>query len=561
MLHSLERRLKARLKVEQLEARNLLNVSTNVLVNNTAEDATGSGANVTQSETTNVVANDGEILVGFNDSEENLVAGGHFTSWSNSADGGKTFTDRDALPTTKAGDAGDPTMAINKATGTIYFQTLSLNVSNAIQLFRSTDNGHTFTFLSNSGPGFNGTHTLDKDWLTVDNSGGLGQGLIYSTFTDFPIFGSAAIYVDRSLNGTTWTKTKLATGTVQGSNVVVGADESVYVAWLDGNASSNRILIRKALPRQSFRPAVTVATLKTTPTANVNGDVGLDFRTDAFPILAANPKNANQLFCTYTDVGKNAGDRCDAYFTMSNDGGTTWTTPVVLNSDSAGGGTADQWFPTITVSPDGTHLFSSWYDRRLSGPGNGNINREGVIGTISGSTVTFGANFRIDDATTNGAPGFPEVFGNDAIVVGNYMGDYDTSSVSADGKKFYTSWVDNRLPSAQDVFFASVDSNTGTGVVSLVVHGLPDTTGVTSDSAVAAVTAAPTQSLAYLTNFVAPSVIKSGGGSAAAVATKKVSNVDQVFAANVLIGSGQFQGYHHANQGQDDGALWHFGTL
>src|SRR5262245_1961024 len=143
MLSSLQRRLKARLKVEQLEARNLLSVSPNVLVNNKAEDATGTGANVTQSETTNVVANDGEILVGFNDSEENLVAGGHFTSWSNSADGGKTFTDRDALPTTNAGDAGDPTLAINKATGTIYFQTLSLNVSNAIQLFRSTDNGHT----------------------------------------------------------------------------------------------------------------------------------------------------------------------------------------------------------------------------------------------------------------------------------------------------------------------------------------------------------------------------------------------------------------------------------
>src|SRR5262249_27376483 len=199
------------------------------------------------------------------------------------------------------------------------------------------------------------------------------QGLIYVSYTDFPLIGSTAIFVDRSTNGTTWSKTKLATGTVQGSNVVVGADHSVYVAWLDGNASSERILIRKQVLRQSFRPSVTVATLKT---VGVNGDVGLDFRTNAFPQLAANPTNANQLSCTFTDVGANANDRCDAYFTMSNDGGSTWTTPVVLNSDSGTGGTADQWFPTITVSPDGTHVFSSWYDRRLSGPGNGNINRE-----------------------------------------------------------------------------------------------------------------------------------------------------------------------------------------
>ena len=50
------------------------------------------------------------------------------------------------------------------------------------------------------------------------------------------------------------------------------------------------------------------------------------------------------------------------------------------------------------------------------------------------------------------------------------------------------------------------------------------------------------------------------GGSTAAVTTKKVSNVDQVFAANVLIGSGQFQGNHHTNKVSDD-SLWHFADL
>src|SRR5262245_6843965 len=121
MLNSLQRRLKARLKVEQLEPRNLLSVSPNVLVNNNAEDPSGTGANFTQSETFTAVANDGSIITTFNDSEENLVPGGHFTGFSRSANGGSSFTDGDGLPNTVAGDAGDPTIVVNKSNGNIYF--------------------------------------------------------------------------------------------------------------------------------------------------------------------------------------------------------------------------------------------------------------------------------------------------------------------------------------------------------------------------------------------------------------------------------------------------------
>ena len=137
MLSSLQRRLKARLNLEQLESRNLLSVSINVVVNNTAEDPSGTGQNFTQSETTNTVANNGTVIVGFNDSEENLVAGGHFTGFSSSTNGGGSFTDGDALGTSKPGDAGDPSLGVNKATGAVYFTTLSLNVSNQIPIFRS----------------------------------------------------------------------------------------------------------------------------------------------------------------------------------------------------------------------------------------------------------------------------------------------------------------------------------------------------------------------------------------------------------------------------------------
>ncbi len=75
-----------------------------------------------------------------------------------------------------------------------------------------------------------------------------------------------------------------------------------------------------------------------------------------------------------------------------------------------------------------------WYDRRRD-PSDALIERWGVAAAISGSTVTFGPNFRI-------SPQFPAVFGVDSSVTATYMGDYDM--MAADTNVFYTTWGDNR---------------------------------------------------------------------------------------------------------------------
>ncbi len=95
----------------------------------------------------------------------------------------------------------------------------------------------------------------------------------------------------------------------------------------------------------------------------------------------------------------------------------------------------DQWQPAIAVTPDGADVGVFWYDRRLD-PANSLIDRYGAIGTVSGSTVAFGANFRISDTS------FPAVYGQDPVVNPSYMGDYDQAA--ADNNFFYTTWGDNR---------------------------------------------------------------------------------------------------------------------
>lgn len=71
-----------------------------------------------------------------------------------------------------------------------------------------------------------------------------------------------------------------------------------------------------------------------------------------FPVPAANPIKTNHL--TW---------RMPIFFMSCTNGGTNWTNPVRVNTDSA---TNDQWMPMLCVKPDGTQLFMAWYQLAAS---------------------------------------------------------------------------------------------------------------------------------------------------------------------------------------------------
>ena len=145
----------------------------NVLTNNNT-GATGTGR-FTQSETT-IVAFGNNVVVGFNDSGSNSGGTNKFTGFAHSTDGGDTFTDGGTLPTNAVGDAGDPVLARNNTTGRIYFSTLGFSGAGTIQMFRSDDNG---VDLDAAGQRHAGRQSEDKQWHTVDNFPGAGNGNVY----------------------------------------------------------------------------------------------------------------------------------------------------------------------------------------------------------------------------------------------------------------------------------------------------------------------------------------------------------------------------------------------
>jgi hypothetical protein len=458
--------------MEHLEARCLLSF-TNVLVNNPAEDTIP--MQDTQSETAIVLGADSNVVVAFNDTGAGTFPtplNPTLAGYSLSTDRGTSFTDEGQLPHTLPNWAGfDPVLARSSRSGTVFESVNSINSDlmagsgERVLIYRSMDNGLSFSGPINGTPGFvPGIDIADKPWIAVDNYPGPGYGNAYLVWTDFDtnLVAQDILFTRSTDDGQDWgpwggitiQSPKLFGGNsnnFSGANVTVGPDHAVYVFWWD-NTQNTSILMRKSTDQgQTFSDPVTVTGLKI---HTYHGDLGLTnsagqtFSTNSFPQAAVNPVT-DDIYVVYDDQGHGSQDKADIYFTMSTDGGKTWSKSVRVNDDNTYN---DQWQPAIAVTPDGSHVGIFWYDRRLD-PANNLINRFGEIASVSGHTVNFSPNFRITDVS------FPPTFAQDPRVSPTYMSDYDMAT--ADNKYFYTTWGDNRngdqwFANQPDVRFAKI---------------------------------------------------------------------------------------------------------
>lgn len=416
-------------------------LTANALLNN--NNGVSACNQFTQSETS-VVSFGSTIIVGFNDAGSG-ASGSHYTGWSRSTDDGSTWTDGGTLPTGGDGDAGDPVLARDNTSGRIYFATLAF-IGSAIPVFSSTDGGATWLVPANGAPGKSGMQ--DKEWITVDNFSGSGNGNVYLVERDFGT--GNGIYFFRSTDGGANFEPNGGTPIVvgmQGAFVTVNPDHSVQAWWYDGPS----IKVRKSTDEGvNFGPPVTVVTF--TNSGGINGDLSLGgvlngtntvehFRTNRFPHVAVNPVTGN-IYVAYNDQGTEAGDHADIFLVQSTDGGANWSAPIRVNDDAT---IADQWFPNVVVSPAGDQIGIFYYSRQEDAANNNLFKYYGRIGTISGATITLGASAAISDTAS-----FPE-FDRDNMVEPGYMGDYDQAYARSGG--FDVVWSDNRsdLPSCAPV--------------------------------------------------------------------------------------------------------------
>jgi hypothetical protein len=308
-------------------------------------------------------------------------------------------------------------------------------------------------------------HFLDKEWMAIDPH---NPNNLYITYTDFGGFGSDATCNDQIVPGSgvggpdvhielvaskdggdTWSApvvldrqcNLMLEENLSGSQVVVGPKGEVYVAYTHFNQKNAEMRIRSSQDGgATFAPTVVVAEATTASSLGFASLAG-DFRTNPFPTLAVDSfggANLGALYMAWTDATLNQvpdvvanlifGDPVysfgDIVFSISRDGGNTWSAPKLVSPTPASfkGAGRDQFMPGVAVDAQG-HLAVCYSDRR-NDPNNLAIDHFCSLSTDQGH------NFKdVRETPFSWAPGHLE----DVFINPAYMGDYDAVSVDATG--------------------------------------------------------------------------------------------------------------------------------
>ncbi len=286
---------------------------------------------------------------------------------SYTTDGGASWSTTD-VPTNDANflDRADPSIAFD-ANGNAFYcwltlQYPSLEDSSAVRVSESTDqgkdwSGSPFTVDRNSG-----STQLDKPWVVCDQSTSQYRNSIYVVYVVIDNFGSPnnatyTIYFSLMRSGQTSFSTPVAISQTVGGLTdveapypVIGNDGSVYVFWAqeDNSNATDQIMMNKSTnggQSWSSTPQVLFSSLAMDDGRMLqNTTNSTSFaKAHTWPSVAVNPTDGS-LNLVYGSGGS-------VYYTVSKDGGSTWSTPSANGLGASY--PAQAWSPTIACNPSG----------------------------------------------------------------------------------------------------------------------------------------------------------------------------------------------------------------
>jgi hypothetical protein len=238
----------------------------------------------------------------------------------------------------------------------------------------------------------------DKYYLAVDRSTSAFANRIYVSWDRNTGFNQILYIAFSSNGGTTWSAPiKVNDGTTKFERVI-GAYPAVdhntgvvYDSWHD--YARNIIFVDNStdggLTWGTDRAAATTH-------AGFGADIGCVGGRSQGPAHALKVGPSGALYLVYSDPVSNHG--FDILLTKSTDGGTTWSTPVVINDDNT---SSDQFHPTLSVESGNAgndKITVSFYDRR-DDPSNCLAHVYATQSTNSGAT--WAANIRATSAQSN----------------------------------------------------------------------------------------------------------------------------------------------------------------
>jgi len=307
-------------------------------------------------------------------------------------------------------------------------------------VWRSTNGGQTFTEQSPDEAGHGG----DKEWFTIDTTGGTGHGFLYQFWTGF--FACDFGEFNRSIDsGVTW-------------QTPIDIPNNPDTGAMDVDTNGNLFLAGGGSPFWCVRssnaqnPNVT-PTFDQVTNVNLGGDLiqgginGIGLCGQTFiAIDHSGMATNNNIYVMASVIPTGASNGTDVMFARSTDGGVTFSAPHRINDDPIN---QNKWhiFGTLSVAPNG-RIDVVWLDTRNAA---NNTDCQLFYSWSNDGGVTWAPNVAVSNSF-NPQAGYPQ---------NQKIGDYITIVSDATGGNVAYAATYNVNPNAvggheQDVYYVRV---------------------------------------------------------------------------------------------------------
>ncbi|MBO2945356.1 exo-alpha-sialidase [Paenibacillus sp. F411] len=238
-------------------------------------------------------------------------------------------------------------------------------------VYRSTDNGVTFSPPVTVAPGYGLYINNDEPAIEVDNATASPFiGNFYAAYNrQFNIEANArsVAFFQRSLDqGVTWEQPVLLSSpsdVVERPDITVSQTGSVFATWITTNPPSPTFFLRRSLDGgQTFEPSVVISPVDLVPI--VLPVPGYGFRVLTFPNIAADIttlSTSGNLYAVWQDFRLGYSD---IFFSKSTDQGQSWSPPVSITGAPAN---SQSFFPALDVDPLVGVVNVIYYSNRIDG--------------------------------------------------------------------------------------------------------------------------------------------------------------------------------------------------
>jgi len=283
----------------------------------------------------------------------------------------------------------------------------------------------------------------DKPMMTADRrDASPHHGSLYVAWTQFRARASGIRFSRSADGGRSWSEAieisdrpgspQDTVGAAEGTDLAVGPDGTLYVVWSD---STGILLDRSEDGGRTFGTDVHVRR-----TSDIVFPVPGVARANGYPSLEVDPRSG-RLFVTWVD--RSAGE-ADVWLTTSDDGGDTWTEPVLASGDPAGSG-IEHFFAWSSVDPvTGTYVAGYYRTERAAAGGgeaaSGDAEAADPGGAVGAPPAGPELRYTISWSADGGRTFSQRPWGGPFRPGGEFLGDY--TGVDARGGVAYGAWTD-----------------------------------------------------------------------------------------------------------------------